>query len=256
MVAAGELGAIRVVRSSIRRTGSPRRSRRPARSRRLGAPTPRAAAPAARSATSAPTPSTSPNSSPACEVEAVAADLHHLRARAAGSTTTRSMLLRFAGGARGALWCSQVAPGHENGLRLRVYGEKGAARMGAGTSRPAALYAVRQAPPAPARGGPAAGAAAGARDAHPGRPSRGLSRSLRADLSRCRRADPRAPRRYPAAGGMRPPAGRSGRAARIALRCCLREFQCWREPNDADRSLDGRVDLNSRPRRKPAGAAP
>ena len=35
------------------------------------------------------------------------------------------MLLRFEGGVRGMLWCSQVAPGHENGLRLRVYGDKG-----------------------------------------------------------------------------------------------------------------------------------
>jgi predicted dehydrogenase len=35
------------------------------------------------------------------------------------------MLLRFAGGARGALWSSQVAPGNENGLNIRVYGEKG-----------------------------------------------------------------------------------------------------------------------------------
>ncbi len=35
------------------------------------------------------------------------------------------MLLRFEGGARGALWCSQVAPGHENGLRLRLFGERG-----------------------------------------------------------------------------------------------------------------------------------
>ncbi len=35
------------------------------------------------------------------------------------------MLLRFAGGARGMLWSSQVAPGNENGLRLRVYGESG-----------------------------------------------------------------------------------------------------------------------------------
>lgn len=34
------------------------------------------------------------------------------------------MLLRFEGAARGALWCSQVAPGNENALRLRVYGEK------------------------------------------------------------------------------------------------------------------------------------
>ena len=35
------------------------------------------------------------------------------------------MLLRFEGGARGALWCSQVAVGHENGLRLRLYGDRG-----------------------------------------------------------------------------------------------------------------------------------
>jgi predicted dehydrogenase len=35
------------------------------------------------------------------------------------------MLLRFAGGARGLLWASQVAVGNENGLRLRVYGSKG-----------------------------------------------------------------------------------------------------------------------------------
>lgn len=35
------------------------------------------------------------------------------------------VLLRFEGGARGMLWCSQVAPGHENGLRLRIYGTRG-----------------------------------------------------------------------------------------------------------------------------------
>ena len=35
------------------------------------------------------------------------------------------ILLRYANGARGALWASQVAPGNENGLRLRVYGTKG-----------------------------------------------------------------------------------------------------------------------------------
>lgn len=34
------------------------------------------------------------------------------------------VLMRFEGGARGMLWCSQVAPGNENALRLRVYGEK------------------------------------------------------------------------------------------------------------------------------------
>jgi len=36
------------------------------------------------------------------------------------------ILLRYANGARGALWASQVAPGQDNGLRLRVFGETGA----------------------------------------------------------------------------------------------------------------------------------
>lgn len=35
------------------------------------------------------------------------------------------VMLRFEGGAKGMLWCSQVAPGNENALRLRVYGDKG-----------------------------------------------------------------------------------------------------------------------------------
>ena len=36
------------------------------------------------------------------------------------------VLLRYAGGARGMLWCSQVATGCENALRLRVFGSKAA----------------------------------------------------------------------------------------------------------------------------------
>jgi predicted dehydrogenase len=36
-----------------------------------------------------------------------------------------NVLLRFQGGARGMLWCSQVATGCENAVRLRVFGEKG-----------------------------------------------------------------------------------------------------------------------------------
>ena len=35
------------------------------------------------------------------------------------------VLLRYKGGAKGMLWSSQVAPGNENALKLRVYGEKG-----------------------------------------------------------------------------------------------------------------------------------
>jgi len=35
------------------------------------------------------------------------------------------IMLRFEGGAKGMLWASQVAVGKENGLQLRVYGDKG-----------------------------------------------------------------------------------------------------------------------------------
>jgi len=57
-------------------------------------------------------------------VESLAADLH---AFGAGRTLDDNahMMLRFAGGARGMLWSSQVAPGNENALKLRIYGEKG-----------------------------------------------------------------------------------------------------------------------------------
>ena len=40
------------------------------------------------------------------------------------------VMLRYAGGAKGMLWASQVAPGHENGLRLRIYGDKGGLEWG------------------------------------------------------------------------------------------------------------------------------
>jgi predicted dehydrogenase len=40
------------------------------------------------------------------------------------------VLLRFEGGARGMLWASQVATGNENNLRLRVYGEKAGLEWG------------------------------------------------------------------------------------------------------------------------------
>jgi predicted dehydrogenase len=35
------------------------------------------------------------------------------------------IMLRYANGARGMLWASQVAPGNENNLKIRVYGTKG-----------------------------------------------------------------------------------------------------------------------------------
>lgn len=36
-----------------------------------------------------------------------------------------NVMLRFKGGARGHLWASQVAVGNENGLRFRIFGDKG-----------------------------------------------------------------------------------------------------------------------------------
>lgn len=58
------------------------------------------------------------------EVESLAADLHaFVDGRLLDDNV--HMMLRFKGGARGMLWSSQVAPGRENGLRLRVYGSRG-----------------------------------------------------------------------------------------------------------------------------------
>ena len=58
------------------------------------------------------------------EVESLAADI---QAFVPGRKVddNANVLLRFAGGARGMLWCSQVAVGNENSLKLRIYGEKG-----------------------------------------------------------------------------------------------------------------------------------
>jgi predicted dehydrogenase len=56
--------------------------------------------------------------------EQLAADLHRF-VPGRRVDDNAHILLRFEGGARGMLWSSQVAPGCENGLKLRVYGEKG-----------------------------------------------------------------------------------------------------------------------------------
>ncbi|WP_420818846.1 Gfo/Idh/MocA family protein [Oceaniglobus ichthyenteri] len=58
------------------------------------------------------------------EVESLAADIHSF---GAGRTLDDNahVMLRYASGMRGTLMCSQVAPGHENGLSIQVYGTKG-----------------------------------------------------------------------------------------------------------------------------------
>ena len=100
------------------------------------------------------------------------------------------IMLRFEGGAKGMLWASQVAPGNENCLRIRVYGDKGGLHLGPGGPELPPLRPLRRAPaPDPPRrrrirprGGP--------RDPHPVGPPRRLSRGLRQHLQRRRRADP------------------------------------------------------------------
>lgn len=56
-------------------------------------------------------------------VESVSADLHSfVDGRQVDDNV--QVMLRFAGGAKGMLWASQVAVGNENNLRLRIYGTK------------------------------------------------------------------------------------------------------------------------------------
>ena len=60
----------------------------------------------------------------ACGRTSVSADLTtHVEGRRLDDDV--SALLRFEGGARGVLKASQVAAGEENGLRLRIHGERG-----------------------------------------------------------------------------------------------------------------------------------
>jgi predicted dehydrogenase len=58
------------------------------------------------------------------KVERLAADLQHF-VPGRRVDDNAHVLLRFEGGARGMLWASQVAPGNENALRLRVFGTRG-----------------------------------------------------------------------------------------------------------------------------------
>jgi predicted dehydrogenase len=57
------------------------------------------------------------------EVAEVAAELHTF-VEGRRLDDNAHMMLRFASGAKGMLWCSQVASGQENGLRIRIYGDK------------------------------------------------------------------------------------------------------------------------------------
>jgi predicted dehydrogenase len=73
-----------------------------------------------------------------------------------------NVLLRYQGGARGMLWACQVAPGNENALRVRVYGEEGGLEWR--QERPDLLHLFRfgEPPQTITRAGPGAGPAAAA----------------------------------------------------------------------------------------------
>ena len=92
------------------------------------------------------------------------------------------IMLRYANGARGAIWASQVAPGNENGLMLRVYGTKGGFHWRQDNPNYLFWSPLREIDPHrhPRRAG--RGRSGGARDPHPARTSGRLSRGLRQHL--------------------------------------------------------------------------
>ncbi len=71
-----------------------------------------------------------------------------------------NMMLRYQGGARGMLWASQVAPGHENGLKLRIYGSRGALEWVQAEPNVLVHSPLGESRRLITRGSPAAGAAA------------------------------------------------------------------------------------------------
>lgn len=72
-----------------------------------------------------------------------------------------NILLRFKGGARGTIWASQVAPGNENGLQLRVYGTKGGLHWRQEEPNTLRFAPFGEPPRLITRGGPGSGVEAG-----------------------------------------------------------------------------------------------
>jgi predicted dehydrogenase len=112
------------------------------------------------------------------------------------------ILLRLDDGARGMLWASQVAPGNENGLRLRVYGEKAGLEWSQEHPNQLRFSPLGQPPQTLSRAGPNLGpAAAHATRIPPGHPEgylegfanlyRDLAEQIRARRAK-RKPDPQA----------------------------------------------------------------
>ncbi|MDO1584333.1 Gfo/Idh/MocA family protein [Rhizobium oryzicola] len=94
------------------------------------------------------------------ELDELAADVHTFVAGRRLDDNAHVML-RFKGGAKGMLWCSQVATGNENGLKVRIYGTKAGIEWT--QADPNYLWFTRLGEPKQliTRGGAGAGAAAG-----------------------------------------------------------------------------------------------
>ncbi len=125
------------------------------------------------------------------KTEAVSADLQSfVKGRKLDDNV--HIMLRFAGGARGMLWASQVAVGSENGLQLRVYGEK--AGLEWRQDNPNYMWFTEFGKPGQllTRGGAISADPASSMNVRiPSRPPRGLPRSLRHALQPVRPGDPR-----------------------------------------------------------------
>ena len=94
------------------------------------------------------------------EVAELAADVHTF-VEGRRLDDNAHVMLRFGGGAKGTLWCSQVAPGHENGLKLRIYGTRAGLEWAQEDPNYLRFSPLGQAPRRITRGGAGAGKAAG-----------------------------------------------------------------------------------------------
>jgi predicted dehydrogenase len=92
-------------------------------------------------------------------VSEIAADLHTFVAGRQLDDNAH-MMLRFGNGARGMLWASQVSPGNENALRIRIYGEKGGLEWAQEMPNLLIHSPLGQSPRQITRGGPGANDAA------------------------------------------------------------------------------------------------
>lgn len=94
------------------------------------------------------------------ELQELAADVHTF-VEGRRLDDNAHVMLRFKGGAKGLLWCSQVATGNENGLKVRIYGTKAGIEWT--QADPNYLWFTRLGEPKQliTRGGAGAGSAAG-----------------------------------------------------------------------------------------------